>query len=70
MKLKSPMLVVTDLERSKAFCKTVLRLRVFKNFSANITLTDGLALQDQGKRVGIYRGEGNSVPRKRCGGLF
>lgn len=46
MKLKSPMLVVTDLERSKAFCKTVLRLRVFMNFSENIILTDGLALQD------------------------
>ena len=45
MKLKNPMLVVTDLERSKAFYREVLGLRVTLDFGANVTLTGGLCLQ-------------------------
>ena len=45
MKLKNPLLVVTDLERSVAFYKEVLGLRKIMDFGANVTLTGGLALQ-------------------------
>ncbi|WP_294467464.1 VOC family protein [uncultured Anaerofustis sp.] len=45
MKLKNPMLVVEDMERSKKFYKEVLGLRVLLDFGANITLTGGLCLQ-------------------------
>ena len=45
MKLKNPMIIVTDLENSKKFYKEVLGLRVIMDFGANITLTGGLCLQ-------------------------
>lgn len=45
MKLKNPMLVVTDMERSVQFYKKVLGLHVIMDFGANKTLTGGLALQ-------------------------
>ena len=45
MKLKNPMLVVPDLERSKAFYREVLGLRVTLDFGANVTLSGGLCLQ-------------------------
>ena len=41
MKLKSPMLVVTDME----FYKNVLGFHVIMDFGANKALTGGLALQ-------------------------
>lgn len=45
MKLKQPLLVVTDMEKSVAFYKKVLGLRVILDFGANKTLTGGLSLQ-------------------------
>ena len=45
MKLESTMLVVSDINRSVAFYKKVLGLRVIRDFGANKTLTGGLALQ-------------------------
>ena len=45
MKLKNPMLVVTDIERSVDFYKKVFGLHVIMDFGANKTLTGGLALQ-------------------------
>lgn len=45
MKLKNPMLVVTDMDRSVDFYKRVLGLRVIMDFGANKTLTGGLSLQ-------------------------
>lgn len=47
MKFKNPMLVVSDLERAKRFYREVLGLRVILDFGTNITLTGGLALQEQ-----------------------
>ena len=44
MKLKNPMLVVTDIEKSVEFYKKVFGLHVIMDFGANKTLTDGLAL--------------------------
>ena len=45
MKFNNPMLVVTDLERSVAFYRKVMGLRVTMDFGANKTLTGGLSLQ-------------------------
>lgn len=45
MKLKSPMLVVADMDRSVAFYKKVFGLLVILDFGENKTLTGGLALQ-------------------------
>ena len=45
MKLKNPMLVVSDIEQSVAFYRQVLGLRVVMDFGANKTLTGGLSLQ-------------------------
>ena len=41
----NPLLVVTDIERSVEFYKTVLGLHVIVDFGENKTLTGGLALQ-------------------------
>ncbi len=45
MKMKNPMLVVTDIDKSVSFYEKVLGLHVIMDFGANKTLTDGLALQ-------------------------
>lgn len=45
MKLKNPMLVVKDIDRSVEFYKKVLGLHVITDFGANKTLTGGLVLQ-------------------------
>lgn len=45
MKLKNPMLVVSDIDKSVEFYKKVFGLRVVMDFVANKTLTGGLALQ-------------------------
>ena len=45
MKIKNPMLVVTDIDKSVEFYKEVLGLHVIMDFGANKTLTGGLALQ-------------------------
>lgn len=45
MKFKNPLLVVTDMERSKMFYQEVLGLHVIMDFGANITLTGGVCLQ-------------------------
>lgn len=45
MKLKNPMLVVSDIDKSVEFYKKVLGLHVIMDFGANKTLTGGLCLQ-------------------------
>ena len=45
MKLKNPLLVVTDMKKSIEFYKNVLGLRVIMDFGANVTLTGGVCLQ-------------------------
>ena len=45
MKLKNPMLVVSDMDQSVAFYRQVLGLRVVMDFGTNKTLTGGLSLQ-------------------------
>ena len=45
MKLKNPLFVVSDMDKSLDFYKKVLGLHVIMDFGANKTLTGGLSLQ-------------------------
>lgn len=45
MKFKNPLLVVTNMERSKKFYQEVLGLHVIMDFGANVTFTGGVCLQ-------------------------
>ncbi len=45
MKFLSPLIVVSDIEKSKLFYHEVLDLKVVEDFGANVTLTGGIALQ-------------------------
>lgn len=45
MKFIAPLIAVKDMERSKAFYKKHLGLKVEVDFGANVTLTGGLSLQ-------------------------
>ena len=47
MKLKNPMLVVRDIDKSVEFYKQIFSLHVIMDFGANKTLTGGLALQTE-----------------------
>lgn len=45
MKFLSPMIVVSDIKKSKQFYDKVLGLEVVHDFGANVVLTEGIALQ-------------------------
>ena len=47
MKLKNPLLVVTDIDKSVEFYKNVLGLHKIMDFGAIVTLTGGLCLQSK-----------------------
>lgn len=47
MKLKNPLLVVTDIDKSVEFYRNVLGLHKIMDFGANVTLTGGLCLQSK-----------------------
>ena len=47
MKLKNPLLVVTDIDKSVEFYKNVLGLHKIMDYGANVTLTGGLCLQSK-----------------------
>lgn len=53
MKLKNPLLVVSDIEKSKAFYRETLGLRVVMDFGENVTLTGGLCLQSRQSWAGF-----------------
>ncbi len=59
MKLKNPLLVVSDLEASKRFYREVLGLRVILDFGANVTPDRRALPANPGKLDGI--------PLKGCG---
>lgn len=61
MKFKNPLLVVTDLEASKAFYKEVLGLHVILDFGANVTLTGGVCLQTKESWLALIQSERDEV---------
>ena len=62
MRLKNTLIVVEDIERSKAFYRELFGLSVITDFGENVILTEGLVLQERetwerftGKRA-VYGG--------------
>lgn len=47
MKLKNILIVVNDIEKSKAFYRDLFGLQVVTDFVGNVILTEGLVLQDR-----------------------
>lgn len=47
MRLKNILLVVSDIEKSKAFYKELFGLEVLSDFGGNVILTEGLVLQEK-----------------------
>ena len=47
MRLKNILLVVSDIEKSKAFYKELFGLQVITDFGENVMLTEGLVLQEK-----------------------
>lgn len=47
MRLKNILIVVSDIERSKAFYKDLFGLTVTADFGENVVLTEGLVLQEK-----------------------
>lgn len=47
MKLKNILIVVDDIERSKAFYKELFGMDVIRDFGGNVILTGGLVLQER-----------------------
>jgi len=45
MKFLNPLIVVSNMEKSKLFYYEMLGLKVIEDFGANVTLTGGIALQ-------------------------
>lgn len=61
MKFKNPLLVVTDMQASKAFYKQVLGLHVIMDFGANVTLTGGVCLQTKESWLKLLQAEKDEV---------
>lgn len=65
MKYLNTLLVVADLDVSKAFYREVLGLRVILDFGANVTLTGGIALQTKDSWRAFIQKEDDAIV---CGG--
>lgn len=46
MKLKNILIVVTDIEKSKAFYRELFGLQIIHDFGENVIMTEGLVLQE------------------------
>lgn len=71
MKFSGPLIVVADMERSKAFYNEVLGLEVILDFGANITLTGDLFLQTKASWCKfIKKGEEEIINRNHAVELY
>lgn len=68
MKLKNVLIVVSDIERSKAFYKDLFGLDVVMDNDGNVILTEGLVLQDAAIWKGIL--EKDVIPRNNATELY
>ncbi|MBD7913156.1 MULTISPECIES: VOC family protein [Clostridium] len=55
MKFLSPLIVVSNMEKSKRFYNEVLGLEVQVDFGSNVTLTGGIALQTKDSWMGFIQ---------------
>lgn len=71
MKFDGPLIVVSNMERSKAFYHEVLGLEVILDFGANITLTGGLFLQTKASWCKFTnKGETEIINKNHAGELY
>jgi len=61
MEFKGPLLVVEDMEQSKAFYGEILGLRVVMDFGANVTLTGGVFLQTKDTWKGFLNASAGEI---------
>lgn len=68
MKLKNVLIVVNDMEKSKAFYKDLFGLNVVLDNDGNVILTEGLVLQD----ASIWKRfiEKDIIPRNHAAELY
>lgn len=68
MKLKNVLIVVNDMEKSKAFYKDLFGLNVILDNDGNVILTEGLVLQD----ASIWKKfiEKDIIPRNHAAELY
>lgn len=68
MKLKNVLIVVNDMEKSKAFYKDLFGLNVILDNEGNVILTEGLVLQD----ASIWKKfiEKDIIPRNHAAELY
>lgn len=68
MKLKNVLIVVNDMEKSKAFYKDLFGLNVILDNDGNVILTEGLVLQD----ASIWKRfiEKDIIPRNHAAELY
>ena len=61
MKFSGPLIVVSDMKKSKLFYSKVLGLDVILDFGANVTLTGGIVLQTKDSWTGLIHKSKNEV---------
>lgn len=61
MKFVSPLIAVSDLEKSKRFYHDVLGLEVISDFGANVTLTGGVNLQTKDTWSDFIQKQSNEI---------
>lgn len=61
MKFSGPLIVVSDMKKSKLFYSKVLGLDVILDFGANVTLTGGVVLQTKDSWTGLIHKSKNEV---------
>ncbi|MDS0525222.1 VOC family protein [Clostridium sp. SHJSY1] len=61
MKFMSPLIAVSDMEKSKKFYKDVLGLEVIVDFGANVTLTGGICLQTKDSWIGFINKQDDDI---------
>lgn len=61
MKFSGPLIVVSDMKKSKLFYSEVLGLDVVLDFGANVTLTGGIVLQTKDSWTGLIHKSKNEI---------
>ena len=61
MKFSGPLIVVSDMKKSKLFYSKVLGLDVILDFGANVTLTGGIVLQTKDSWTGLIHKSKNEI---------
>lgn len=61
MKFSGPLIVVSDMKKSKLFYSKVLGLDVILDFGANVTLTGGIVLQTKNSWTGLIHKSKNEI---------